>query len=76
MGITEPQFGIILAVGFISSAFFSMFGGIITDYLGRKKTTFIFDFIGWPVALFLFLISRSLPLFLLATVVRNVPVVA
>jgi MFS family permease len=71
LGISEAQFGTFLAAGFISGAFFSLFGGIITDMLGRKKTTLIFDFISWPVAIFLLLISRSFWMFVLATVVNN-----
>ncbi|MCX7771954.1 MAG: MFS transporter [Clostridia bacterium] len=72
MGITEQQFGGIIAAGFISGAFFSLFGGVVTDYLGRRKTTLIFDFISWPVAIILFLISRSFLMFIIATVVNNV----
>lgn len=71
MGVSEQQFGGIIAAGLLSAAFFSLFGGIITDYLGRKKTTFIFDFIAWPIAIFIYLISRSYLLFIVATVVNN-----
>lgn len=71
MGVTDEQLGIIIAAGFLSAAIFSLFGGIITDYLGRKKTTFIFDFLAWPVAIFIYFISRSLAIFILATVVNN-----
>ncbi len=71
MGITEQQLGIIAAVGFLSNAVFSFFAGSITDFLGRKKTTFIFDLIGWPISLFLYLISRSLTMFIIATIINN-----
>lgn len=71
MGITDQQLGIILAVSFISGAVFSLFGGLITDMLGRKKTTFLFDFIAWPLAIFIFLISNSFWMFILGTVVNN-----
>ncbi|NLL67172.1 MAG: MFS transporter [Clostridiaceae bacterium] len=71
MGITEQQLGIITAVGFLSNAVFSFFAGSITDFLGRKKTTFIFDLIGWPVSLFLYLISRSMTVFIIATIINN-----
>lgn len=71
MGVTEQQFGILIAAGFLSGAFFSLFGGMITDYLGRRKTTLIFDFIAWPAAIFIYFISRSLLMFILAAVVNN-----
>lgn len=71
MGVTDEQLGIIIAAGFLSAAFFSPFGGIITDYLGRKRTSFIFDSLAWPIAIFVYLISRSLIMFILATVLNN-----
>ena len=71
MGISDQQLGGIIAAGFISAAVFSLFGGVVTDYLGRKKTTLIFDFISWPLAIFVFLISRSYWMFILATVINN-----
>lgn len=71
MGITDEQLGIIIAAGFLSGAFFSLFGGIVTDYLGRKKTAFIFDFLAWPFAISIYLISDSLLMFVLATIINN-----
>ncbi len=72
MGITEQQIGAIIAVGFVSGAFFSLFGGAATDYFGRKKATFIFDFLAWPLALFIYFVSRSFTMFILATVVNSI----
>lgn len=72
MGITKQQLGIITAAGFLSGAVFSFFAGSITDFLGRKKTSLIFDLIGWSFALFLFFISRSLTMFIIATIVNNI----
>lgn len=71
MGVTDKQFGILIAAGFLSSAFFSLFGGVITDFLGRKKTSFIFDFISWPVSIFIYLLSKSMLLFIIAVVVNG-----
>lgn len=71
MGVTDQQFGTILFAGFLSGAFFSLFAGVITDFLGRKKTTFFFDIFAWPVAISVFLISRSLIMFVIATILNN-----
>lgn len=71
MGVTGQQFGGIIAVGFISGAVFSLFGGVITDHFGRKKTTLLFDLLAWPFAIFIYFISRSYALFLLATAANN-----
>jgi MFS family permease len=51
--------------------YYSMFGGIITDTLGRKKTVFIFDLIAWPVSILVYMFSNSFWLFALAVLLNN-----
>lgn len=71
LGITSKQLGYLMAIGFIANILFSMIGGVITDQLGRKKTTFIFDFLAWPVAVLVYLISGSFWWFALAQVFNS-----
>jgi DHA1 family tetracycline resistance protein-like MFS transporter len=71
LGITAREFGYLISIGFISGAIFSLFGGVITDKLGRKKTTFIFDLISWPFCVLIYLISNSFWMFAIATVINN-----
>ncbi|MCL6588741.1 MAG: MFS transporter [Firmicutes bacterium] len=71
-GISDPQIGYLIGIGFISSIIFSSLAGMITDALGRKKTTLIFDLIAWPGALILYMIASSFWLFALATVINSV----
>jgi MFS family permease len=71
-GITDKQLGYIIFAGFIAGSLFSIFGGVITDALGRKKTTLIFDFIAWPAAVFIYFLSSSFWGFLIASVVNQV----
>lgn len=71
-GITDEQIGFLIGLGFITSIFFSLIGGIITDALGRKKTTLIFDFIAWPGSLLIYIFAGSFWTFALATVVNSV----
>lgn len=72
LGVTDQQIGYLISIGFIAGAVFSLFGGIITDRLGRKRTTFIFDMISWPGAMLLYIISNNFWLFALTTVVNSV----
>lgn len=71
-GVTSAQIGYLISLGFIAGTVFSLFSGVITDRLGRKKTTLIFDFISWPVAVVIYLISNNFWMFALATVVNSV----
>ncbi len=70
-GITDAQIGYLISIGFIASIIFSMIGGFITDRLGRRKTTLIFDLIGWTGALLIYLISGNFWMFALAQVVNG-----
>jgi MFS family permease len=71
MGVTDQQIGGIIAAGFISGTFFSLFGGFIIDYCGRKKSAFLFNLAAWPFAILIYFISRSFLMFILAVVVNN-----
>ncbi len=71
MGVTNIEIGYIIAIGAIASAVISLFSGVITDVLGRKRTTLIFDMIAWPGAILLYLLSHNFWMFALATVVNS-----
>lgn len=70
-GITDQQIGLLISIGFVTGALFSLFSGIITDALGRKKTTLIFDFLSWPVALAIYFFAHNFWMFALAQIVNS-----
>lgn len=71
-GVTATELGYLISIGFIAGILFSLIGGWITNRLGRRKTTLIFDFISWPVALLVYLISGSFWMFALAQVINSI----
>jgi MFS family permease len=71
LGISDQQIGFLISIGFIASIIFSLFGGMITDTLGRKKTTIIFDLLSWPLSLVIYLISKSFWMFALAQIINS-----
>ena len=68
-GVTDQQIGFLISLGFISAVVFSFFGGIVTDALGRKRTTLIFDLFAWPISILLYMLADRFWMFALATVV-------
>lgn len=72
IGVTNQEIGYLIAIGFLAGTIFSMFGGVITDKLGRKKTTLIFDLISWPLVMIIYLFANNFWMFALATVVNSV----
>jgi MFS family permease len=71
VGITDKEIGYLISIGFVAGAVLSLLSGVITDRFGRKKTTLIFDFLSWPVAVIIYAISNNFLLFALATIVNS-----
>lgn len=72
LGVTEIQIGYIITISMISQVIFSLMGGIVTDKLGRKRTTFIFDIISWGIPTFLWAISQNVSYFIVAAIINGV----
>jgi MFS family permease len=72
MGVTDREIGYLISLGFFAGTVFSLISGVITDRLGRRKTTVIFDFISWPVSVILYMVSNSFWMFALATLTNSV----
>lgn len=69
-GVTDVQIGLILSIAMVFQVFFSFFGGILTDKLGRKFTTMMGDFFGWAVACLIWSVSNNFWLFLAAAILN------
>ncbi len=70
-GITSAQIGIIISVGFLLQVVFALAGGVITDKLGRRVTTFWFDFISWSIPCFIWAFAQNFWWFLIAAVINS-----
>lgn len=71
LGVTDKQIGYLISLGFISAIIFSFLGGPITDALGRKKTTLLFDIIGWACPVIIYLFAKEFWMFALAVIVNG-----
>jgi MFS family permease len=49
IGLVDEQVGLITSVYMVSQVLFAFLSGPITDKLGRRKTTALFDFLAWSV---------------------------
>lgn len=72
LGVKDAQIGLIASIGMAFQILFSLLGGVITDKLGRRKTTFIFDMIAWSIPCLIWAFSQSFLYFLIAAVVNSV----
>ena len=68
LGLTPLQIGIVEAVYFLSQTVSAAFAGVLTDKLGRRLCTLIFDSLAWGVPLMLWAMAQNFTWFLWAAV--------
>src|SRR5674476_518609 len=59
LGLKDSQIGLLVTIGMTMQIFWALLGGAITDKLGRRKTTFFFDFIAWSVPTLIWAIAQD-----------------
>ncbi len=69
LGLSDKQIGGLLSIGLVVQIFFASVGGVITDKLGRRKTTLIFDLLSWSVPAFISAIAQNYWYFLASALI-------
>lgn len=70
IGLTSFEIGTTLSIGFFLQILFALLGGIITDKMGRRRTTVIFDTISWTIPCLIWAFSQNFYWFLAASIVN------
>ena len=70
-GLTDSQIGLVTTVGLVFQIFWTMWSGAITDKLGRKRTTLIFDLLSWSVPCLIWAVARDMTTFIVAAIVNS-----
>lgn len=65
-GLNDVQVGVVSSVYMFSQMIFSFFAGAIVDKMGRRKSTFIFDFLAWSVPCLIWAGSQGFWFFVVA----------
>ncbi len=71
LGCTDKQIGLIASISLAFQMFFSLVGGYITDKLGRKRTSLIFDVISWSIPTLIWAIAQNFYYFLVAAIINS-----
>jgi MFS family permease len=66
LGLNDMEVGLIASIYMLSQVVFAFLSGPITDKLGRRKTTAIFDFLAWCVPCLIWLAAENFWFFLVA----------
>jgi len=64
--LTDRQIGLIASVSMLFRAVAALFSGAVTDKLGRRRTTFIFDVLAWSIPCLLWAFSQNFWWFMIA----------
>jgi MFS family permease len=71
LGLKDSQVGLVTSVALAGQIVFALLSGTITDKLGRKRATFIFDILAWSVACLLWAMAHNIVWFLAAGLVNS-----
>ena len=72
LGLTDSQIGLLVSIGLSFQVFTALLSGAITDKLGRKRATLIFDILSWSVPTFIWAIAQDFTYFLVAAIINSV----
>lgn len=72
LGLSPRRIGLVASAGLASYMACSAFAGHLTDRLGRRRTTFIFDLLGWSVPTLIWAGAQNFGHFLLAAVINGI----
>ncbi|MCP2263869.1 MFS transporter [Promicromonospora thailandica] len=71
LGLHDAQIGFLATIAMLSQVGFGLAGGIITDRLGRRTTTALFDVIAWVIPCLLWAFAQNFWFFLAASLVNG-----
>ena len=71
LGVHDEQIGLVATVATVSQVGFGLLGGVITDKLGRRATTAVFDIVAWSIPCLIWAFAQNFWWFLTAAVVNG-----
>lgn len=72
LGVTDAQVGMIATISTAVQVLWTLLGGAITDKMGRKRTTLIFDLVSWSVPCVIWALAQDIRYFLVAAIINSV----
>jgi len=72
LGLSDKQIGLIVSISWSFQIILALLSGVITDKLGRRRTTLIFDILAWSVPALISAIAQNFWYFLAAAIINSV----
>jgi len=71
LGVKDEQIGLLASIAILSQVVFGLLSGVITDKLGRRLTTALFDVVAWVIPCAIWAFAQNFWAFLIASVVNG-----
>ena len=71
LGVKDQQIGLLATISMLSQVVFGLLSGVITDKLGRRLTTALFDVLAWAIPCLIWAFAQNFWWFLAASVVNG-----
>ena len=72
LGLADTQIGLIVSISWGFQVIFALLSGVITDKIGRRLTTLIFDILGWSVPALISAVAQNFWYFLAAAIINSI----
>jgi len=71
LGVKDQQIGLLATIAMLSQVVFGLLSGVITDKLGRRLTTAVFDVVAWAIPCLIWAFAQNFWWFLAASVING-----
>jgi MFS family permease len=72
IGLSDHQIGSIVSISWGFQIFLALLSGVVTDKLGRRRTTLFFDILAWSVPALISALAQNYWYFLVAGIINSV----
>lgn len=71
LGVRDAQIGLLATISMLSQVVFGLLSGVITDKMGRRRTTAVFDIIAWAIPCLVWAFAQNFWWFLVASLING-----
>lgn len=71
LGLKDSQIGLIASIGLVFQILTASLSGILTDKLGRKRATLIFDLLSWSIPCLIWAVAQNFTYFVVAAIINS-----
>jgi MFS family permease len=71
LGMSEVDIGVVASVFILSQMLWALLGGVLTDKLGRRYCTLVFDIVSWSIPALIWMLAQNITWFLVAAIING-----